>query len=713
MKNWNKKNISKNLIIDFQHRFKIDALSASIFLRRGITKGNDIMYFLEDDTRFLHNPFLFKDMEDAVDRILDAKEENEKILIFGDRDVDGITSTALLYKFLSHEGMDVNWRLPNGNDTYGLSKQAIDDFAAEYGTLIITVDCGISNNDEIAYAIKKGIDVIVTDHHTPPGNPPIDAIIINPKLTESGYPFNDISGCATVFKLVSALRFSQGNLYKQEICLLNIRKEENSFLIECLKVRNLVKTKSLKLTINAGSVHISDTKLPSFLRGQQIFVWNENQIKNNFIEIFGNNIDLQMMDIRPLVTKMIPSVKNLDISAIKDMSKIIRYSDNPATEMDGFYNIFVTYMTRLFKSQFPHLQKEEENDYELVMLAAIADIMPLVNENRIFVKKGIQLLNIGKTCPGLTELLARLSKLGKKITSTDISWSVIPVLNAAGRLGQPELSLKLFLSEDPAERDSLSEQIIQLNKERKELVSQAEILIKDDAYKSFSELQEKLIVIINKNIHRGISGIIAARLMQQFKVPALIVTFIDDDTAVGSMRSCRNFSCTDFLDKFQNIFINHGGHQYAAGFSLNKSKIPAFLNTIKTLIPAIKLSTADSEQIEIDAELPPQYLTPDVIKIEEKFEPFGEQNPPLNFMTQNLIISDALILGKTERQHLKLTLDCGQFKWPSMFWGEAERLNKDFYKGDSVNIIYKMGINSFNGMETPQLIITDIHKITK
>ena len=121
MKKWNKKPVSREEIQALHKRFGVDALTASILTRRGLTAGKDIMYFLEDDGRFLHNPFLFTSMEDAVDRITEAKDEGEKVLIFGDRDVDGISSTAVLYEYLSNIGMDVQWKLPAGDDTYGLS----------------------------------------------------------------------------------------------------------------------------------------------------------------------------------------------------------------------------------------------------------------------------------------------------------------------------------------------------------------------------------------------------------------------------------------------------------------------------------------------------------------------------------------------------------------------------------------------------------------
>ena len=159
---WKKKEVAKEIIQDISKRYSCELLTASILSRRGIIEGKDILYFTENDQRYLHNPFLFENMEDAVDRILDAKDEEEKVLIFGDRDVDGITSTTILYQCLKDLGLDVQYKLPEGDDAYGITKEVIDNFAENYGSLIITVDCGISNNEEINHAIITKLDRTTT-----------------------------------------------------------------------------------------------------------------------------------------------------------------------------------------------------------------------------------------------------------------------------------------------------------------------------------------------------------------------------------------------------------------------------------------------------------------------------------------------------------------------------------------------------------------------
>ena len=703
-----KKEIAPEMVREICTRFSCDALTASIFARRNITTGCDIQYFLEDDLRYLHSPFLLSGMEDAVDRIIAAREEGERVLIFGDRDVDGITSTTVLYRCLKDLGIDVSWRIPSGEDTYGLSLKAVEDFAADYGSLIITVDCGISNNVEIDRAVELGIDVIITDHHNPPENLPNATIIIDPKLPDDEYPFPSISGCAVAFKLASALRFAQNELYKQELCLLNVRPVNDAYTIDCLKIVNMTERSRLTEIITPGMVRIEDTRLMQFLRGQQILVWDADLQKKQLTKIFGSGIEFNMMDLRPEIATEIPSVRTASLLRIKEISKLLRYREGNQSEMDGFFNIFITYIQK--KTATQDYQKKTQADLQLVMLAALADIMPLHNENRILVRQGLAALNGGEVISGLRELLARLNLLGKRITSTDISWNVVPVLNAAGRLGRSELAVELFLSETSQQRDAIAEQIIQLNKDRRQLGTDAWGYVEKQAYESFEKYNKKLVVVVEPRIHRGISGILAAQLVKVFEVPSIAITILEDGTAVGSVRSTRGFDVTPMLDSCGELFLNHGGHNYAAGFSLNKENLDALLQHFLEYTAVIELEDNQDTTLQTDAEIPHDYLTPNLLKTIDLFEPYGEGNPQLLFFSRKLKIVSADIIGKGEKKHLKLVLAGGKHKWPALFWNAAERLGRDFSLGDSIDVVYRLERNLFNGMETAQMIVQEVER---
>ena len=708
MKKYIKKEVSKDLAVQLHDRYGVDPLTASILIRRGVTEGKDILYYLEDDRRFLHNPFEFTYIEDAVDRILQAAEEGEIVMIFGDRDVDGITSTTILCQQLRSMGLEVECRLPSGTDGYGLSIEAVDDFYKKNGTLIITVDCGISNNAEIAHAAELGMDVIVLDHHNPPEVLPSPAIIVNPKCPDSGYPFADISGCAVVFKTVSALRFAQSDLYKQEICLLSAKAVEGKIQIDCLKVQNLVKKESITEIIVPGTVRISDTKLINFLQGQQIFVWNAEETSALLKQAFGPQVEFNMFDIGSQIRLDIPQTRGLNLTQLSKHSKIAKYDSSQATEMGGFFNIFVTYINRRLAKQFPQNAKIEEEELQLAALAALADIMPLRDENRIIVKQGIRSINEGHSRKGLTELLSKLRLLGQPVNSTKLSWNVVPVLNATGRLGTPELALQLLMEEDAHKRDELAGRVIECNNKRRELGTEAWNIGIKTAEQSIAHFGGKLCVIIDPQINRGVSGILAGRLVSKFNVPSMAVTIVGD-TAIGSMRSCRGFSVTGFLDKMSDIFINHGGHDLAAGFSFEKSRLEDFKARLETLYSTIELTDDESETIDIDAELPANYLSPDVLRVIDMFEPYGECNPELNFLTKNIKIYDALKMGKPDPVHLKLVLDCGKTKWPAIYFNQAERYERDFGKGDSLDVVYQLQRNYFNGNVTPQMILSEVN----
>lgn len=707
MSEWFKKQISKTQVESVSKKYSLDPITASIMVRRGITGGRDILYYIEDDLRFQHSPFMFAAMEDAVDRILDAKEENEKVLIFGDRDVDGVTSTTVLYDCLSSMGIDVSYKLPGGDDAYGLSIQAVEEFAANYGSLIITVDCGISNNAEIAKAAELGLDVIVVDHHNAPETLPSPAIIIDPKTENSGYPFPDISGCAVVYKLVSAIRFSQSNWYKQDVTLLNVNKENSA--VECVKVRNLVPVSRLTQTIDQNTASLSDTNLPSYLQGQLLLAWDAKSLSQDLQSLFGDGAQFNLVDIREEAAKLFPKFASMTLTQLKGMSKMAKYGDHEPTEIGGFYNIFVTWVQKSLAKDFPSFAQAEEKDLQLVALAALADIMPMKNENRIFVKNGLKSINSGRIRPGLRELMAELNLTGKRINSIDLSWVVVAHLNAAGRLGQPELAAKLFITDSQNERLETAKQIIELNAERKQLCVDAWNYAGIQAKASIPLHSNKLCVVIDERINRGVSGILAGRLVSTYNVPAMTVTIVDG-IAIGSMRSCRNYDVTQFLNKMDDLFINHGGHNFAAGFSFKRERLAEFEERIKTLSSEIKLGDTKDTGGDIDAEIPAQYLTPALLDISDRFEPYGEENPQLLFMAKNIRVASGQRMGKGEKMHLKITVDCGKYKWPCIFWNEGERLGRDFNVGDRVDFIFRVERNVFNRIETPQINLVDIKK---
>ena len=705
---WVKKPVSKQQIEPLCNAYNLTPLQASIFVRRGITEGKELLYYLEEDLRFQHSPFLFSDMEDAVERILQAKEEGEKVLIYGDSDVDGIASTTILYEELMRLGIDVQHRVPQEDDGYGLSLKAIDDFAAQDGSLIITVDCGISNNDEIAHAAELGIDVIVTDHHNPPEVLPEAIIILDPKLEGCTYPFDGISGAAVAYKLVSALRFSQTDFYNAEICILELSADSQNqcYNVDCLKIRNLVKIKELHEKIIPGQTSIYDLKLPYFLQGQLIYSWDSQQTLSLLSQIFGSGIEFNLNDLRREIAGVIPSVKNKTSAQIKALSQIAKYSDADTSELESIYNLYVTYCKRVIAQKKPEQLANEQKDLQLVALAAMADIMPMKNENRIFVKAGISSIKKNRPRQGLAELFNKLNVNPDAVTSIDLSWNVIPALNAAGRMGQSDVALNLLISDNAQEREKAAEEIYDMNEERKDSVTKSFYTIHETAQQSIALHNNKLCVSVDENINKGITGILAARLMQEFNVPTITLTY-ENDVCTGSMRSCRGFIATDFLDGLGDIFINHGGHNFAAGFSFYKSNLEVFLKRVQEKSASVSLDE-ENISIDVDAEIPLEHLTPENFSLIDLFDPCGAESPELVLMTRGIPVIDGVVLGKKEPRHLKLMLDTGKYKIPAMFWGQADRFKKDIIPGKKYDVLYNMSRNYYNGTKSNQLIIKEI-----
>jgi len=208
--------IESKIVEEFRSTLKIDRIVSQLLLQRKIINFDEAQAFFRPDISEIHNPFLMKDMDRAVDRINLAISNNEKILLFGDYDVDGTTAVALMYSFLIKKYENLDFYIPDRyKEGYGVSFLGVD-FAKENNfSLIISLDCGIKSNDKVTYAKEKGIDFIVCDHHNP-GNELPDGIILDPKRKDCEYPYKELSGCGVGFKLLQGLS-EKNNWNKDEL----------------------------------------------------------------------------------------------------------------------------------------------------------------------------------------------------------------------------------------------------------------------------------------------------------------------------------------------------------------------------------------------------------------------------------------------------------------------------------------------------------------
>ncbi len=206
IKKWEFYNSDEKLVDDICEKYNLNKVIGKIIVNRHVVNDEDVRIFITPTRDDFHDPFLFKGMDIAVDRIIKAINNKEKILIYGDYDVDGITSTTVLKKYLMDRGITVDTYIPNRlHEGYGLNKNAIDTIKERNIDLIITVDCGISAIEEVDYAINLGMDVIVTDHHEVGDKLPNALAVIDAKRKDNTYPFKSLAGVGVVFKLIQAL----------------------------------------------------------------------------------------------------------------------------------------------------------------------------------------------------------------------------------------------------------------------------------------------------------------------------------------------------------------------------------------------------------------------------------------------------------------------------------------------------------------------------
>ena len=205
-KKWQIYESNNEKIEEISRKYNLNKLLATILVNRNIEE-NQIETYLNPNRKNFHDPFLMPDMEIAVNRILKAMENKEKIIIYGDYDVDGITSITVLKSFLKDRGIDVDQYIPNRlEEGYGLNNPAVKKIAEQGYDLMITVDCGISGIEEIKYANSLGIETIVTDHHEVGEELPDAIAVVDAKRKDNIYPCRDLAGVGVVFKLIQALR---------------------------------------------------------------------------------------------------------------------------------------------------------------------------------------------------------------------------------------------------------------------------------------------------------------------------------------------------------------------------------------------------------------------------------------------------------------------------------------------------------------------------
>lgn len=556
--------IYKNSSNEIYNNFNLDKDITTLLYNREIIDNEDIKTFLYGGVEDITSPFLLKDIDKAVERLEIAKEKGEPVWIYGDYDVDGITSVSLCYLALKELGYNVKYYIPLRDEGYGLNIEALNHIKSEGGTLVITVDCGISSHKEIAHANDIGIDIIVTDHHEiNNGNPPAFAVI-NPKREDNEYKFKYLAGVGTAFFLISAL-FERNNL-KDEL------------------------------------------------------------------------------------------YKYLDIVAI----------------------------------------------------GTVADIVPLLKENRIFVKEGLEYLRRSKWL-GINMLIKKIFEdyETRKFNTYDIGFIIAPIFNAAGRLEDAKRAVELFIEKDHRVCSTIISELLSKNSERKEI--QEDIFQKAVEKIENEKLYENAVLVVGEEgFHHGVIGIVASKILDRYYKPTIIMEIKKDEgIATASCRSIEGFNIIEALNNFSDLLLKYGGHSGAAGFSIKIENITEFSKRLNEYAEKTISDIAFVKPIKIDKPLAFYKISYDFLDKISLLEPFGFGNSSPIFSLNNCQFDNLRLIGK-DRKHIMLNIIKDGYEFKNCVWFNSDDIFEELVSLTNIDIAFKLKLETFKDKYQYKIFIEDI-----
>ena len=534
-----------------------------VLLTRGLTTPNQIRDFFKPGLHQLHDPFLMRDMEKAVDRTIQALINKQRIFIYGDYDVDGITSVSMLYLFLKDMGGDIRYYIPNRQtEGYGISATGIQE-AIDWGAgLIISVDCGITSTEEVKLAHNAGVDVIVSDHHEPGEILPDALAILDPKRNECDYPFKELAGVGVAYKLAQGI--------------------------------------SQKWGLDPGT---------------------------------------------------------------------------------------------------------HQKYIDLVAIGSAADIVPLIDENRVLVKQGLEKINSNGDI-GLSSLIETAGLKGAHINVGHIIFVIAPRINAVGRLGNAGIAVELLTTRDSGEAHRIAQMLEEENRRRKSIdihtleEAKAKILLE------YNPAEDKAIVLAEQNWHPGVIGIVASRIIEQYYRPTIMIT-IEDGVGKGSARSIPGFDIYSALKHCSDLLLQFGGHKYAAGLTIDESKIEEFSHKFKE---AAKDLISDEDlvpKIEIAAEISLNEIRQEVEKYLEYFEPYGPKNPKPLFVSTNLEVVYPRLVGN-QSQHLRFRVRQNGIEFDAIGFNMSEHYDRVTLDRRPIDLVYSIEKNEWMNRVNTQLLVRDL-----
>ena len=696
---------------------------------RGITSNEDIFDFFFQDIYSLSNPFNIKDVNVFVDRLKEAIDNDEKILVYGDKDADGITAASIIYNTLKIVTKNIEAFVPNHTTGYGLSKTVIEEYANSGVSLIITVDCGISNVEEVEFARDLNIDIIVTDHHDIPEILPNAYAIFNPKISNTGFVSKNFSGCAVAFKLMQAFVFSYTKLYNKDVIVLDYELDKSK--------TTLKKIRALKATNFVPSDEVFGFELAgnNSYKSMYIDYYDELMTEDEVLEELasymfeGDGTVLVLTGGEERLKRLIALYEKYEIylpeyESVYDLLQLGANYGNVNIKTTKTLNDFALALNvniyryesieykdliiklEIFRRMFYISQKQLQNYIKkksiLVLFGSVADVVPLIEENRAYVKCALKELEKPSYIRYNT-MLEKINLLNTKVDTQAISWKIAPFINAAGRMGSPETALKLLTCEIKEEAISLSEEIYNMNETRKSL-TESNFSIVNEYIKTNSCLKLPIIIVKSKKIEQGLTGLIAGKVLSEYGKTAVIMHETDDGICIGSIRSRGDDNARDMLEAASTYLSRFGGHKNAAGFTLNTDDFDKFSSKI------IKYAASQNFQTEkevdvFDMELSFRDIGLKLAKDLELFEPYGNGNEEPLFISKNVKVDDIKKMPKNNKIHLRLELSQSDKKASAIIWNSSEDEIRKLLNANYIDIIYKLKVNRFANTEEARIYI--------
>lgn len=655
---------------------RISEFISSILSARGIRTVPEASRFISPRISHLQSPFAMKGMQEAVIRIRRAIDQGERVGIFADSDLDGITSLAVALQLFERFRVEVHLRYPVGNENYGLTEEIIDEMRKEGVTLLLTLDSGIRDVSEIASARQCGIDVIVCDHHEPDVITP-DAIVVNPKQDDCRYLFKDLAGVGVAFKLCHAVLMSYCQSY--DVPFLLLTRDDDT----------LWAARVLNGVCETITDHGTIDDLASFIESERAgtVVYDD----------LGEDIDIQCFLHQRTSYRLSDLVSSAESSGSLSLDEIGALF----SLRKDVYHRKIDFVTAIFaEMEYAHTPKIRDFLHSvigLVALGTIADIVPLVGENRTLVSQGMQSLAATEHL-GMSYLLRNYDTVSSKL----ISWSIAPLLNAPGRFGETELVARFFIEKEQRAIKSIVDAMVQLNEERKSIVSSFIDKIHCDIEAGAIDTTSA-VFFVRADIPEGLSGLVANRISESLKKPVIVVSPIGESEYVkGSGRALEAFNFLSFVEPFAHLFERYGGHEQAFGFTARTVVLDEIQRSVEQSASG---SYGVGRILEVDLEIPLDVVDMDFVRSLSVFEPHGHQNGEIIFLSRGVEIADYRRIGRGGNHGMYVIK--GSPSLEAVGWNKAV-LMEEFSRSGRADMVYHLELHAFNGLVSPRLVILDM-----